>query len=144
VPIIFGTFNRSTSTTDEVELSQTLQTAFGKFVKDPGYDFAANWPKYNANASVPTLAKIAYHGNVQPDNFAEPVDPSDTVSVGNVLVNCGVFIGAPFTNRICHVQNGTSSLTSVPEARDILHYTQVLLTRTMGSQKMDHDILQNW
>ena len=82
--IVFGTFNRSTATTDEIELSQTLQTAFGNFVKDPDSEFASNWPRYNVNISAPTLAKIAYHGNVQPDNFVEPVDPNDTVRVGNI------------------------------------------------------------
>jgi hypothetical protein len=139
VRIVFGTFNRSTATTDEVVLSHSLQTAFGNFVKDPKNVFSPNWPRYNANASVPTLAKIAYHGNVQPNVFVEPVDPSDKVSVGDVLVNRGVFISAPFANRMGRAQNGTSSLTSAPKARDILSYTQVLLT--MESQRIDHDIL---
>ena len=126
--IVFGTFNRSTATTDEVDLSHTLQTALGNFIKDPYCEFPPNWPRYNVDASVPTLAEIAYHGNVQPDNFVEPVDPSDKVSISDIVANRGVFIIAPFTNRMGRVQNGTSSLTSAPEARGILYYTQALLT----------------
>jgi hypothetical protein len=142
VRIVFGTFNRSTATIDEVVLSHSLQTALGNFVKDPNIVFAPNWPRYNANASVPTLAKIAYHGNVLPDVFVEPVDPSDKVSVRNILINRGVFTTAPFANRMDHAQNGISSLTSALKVLDNFSYTQLLVT--MESQSIDHDILQNW
>ena len=134
VRIVFGTFNRSTATTDEVVFSHSFQTAFGNFIKDPKRAFAHDWPRYDANASVP--AELAYHGNVAPKVFVQPVDPSVKVSVGNILVNRGVFIGAPFANRTSRAENGTSSLTSAPKARDILSYTQVLLT--MESQRIDH------
>ena len=80
VHIIFGTIDNSTATAAEAELSHSLQTAFANFVKNPGVSPAPKWPAYKANASVPTLAKIAYHGNVQPDKFVEPVDPSSMVS----------------------------------------------------------------
>jgi hypothetical protein len=88
VHIVFGTLNRSTTTADEVELSQSLQNAFATFVKNPGASPAPNWPAYEAdvsgNTAVSTLAKIAYHGNVQLDDFVEPIDPSSTVSTGNI------------------------------------------------------------
>jgi len=117
VRIVLGTYNRSTTTTDEAELSQNLQTAFTNFIKDPECtSLAPNWPEYEADASVPTLAKIAYDGNVQSDNFVVPVDPSSTVSIGNIYTICGIFIGTPFTtNRMVHARHGTHSWTSAPE-----------------------------
>lgn len=75
--VVFGTFNASTATAEEAKLSQSLQTAFANFVKDPkGACPAPNWLTYKANASLPTLAKIAYHGNVQLGDFVDPVDPN--------------------------------------------------------------------
>ena len=91
VPIVFGTFNASTVTAEEAKLSQSLQTSFANFVKDPKGAFPApNWSAYKADASVPTLAKIAYHGNVQLGDFVDPVDPDTTVSIGNVYTNGGL------------------------------------------------------
>ncbi|KAH9991972.1 Alpha/Beta hydrolase protein [Russula compacta] len=80
LPILFGTFNKSTATAAEVELSQNFQTAFANFVKDPvNTPPAPNWPRYQpgllGSAIAPTLAKIAYHENVQLDNFIELVEP---------------------------------------------------------------------
>ena len=46
VPILFGTYNTTTATAPEVELSQSLQTAFANFVKDPNVSPAPNWPPY--------------------------------------------------------------------------------------------------
>jgi hypothetical protein len=90
VPILFGTYNRSTATAAEVELSQSLQTAFANFAKNPvGVSPAANWRPYEPGllgiALNPTLAKIAYQGNVGPDDFIEPVQPLSTVSTQNSL-----------------------------------------------------------
>jgi hypothetical protein len=88
VHIVFGTLNTLTATADEVKLSQSVQNALATFVKDPGASPAPNWPAYEAavsgNTAVSTLAKIAYHGNVQLDDFVEPIDPSSTVSIGNI------------------------------------------------------------
>jgi len=79
LPIVFGTFNASTTTAEEAKLSQSLQTAFANFVKNPKGAFPApNWPAYKADPSIPTLAKIAYHRNVQLSDFADPVDPDTT------------------------------------------------------------------
>ena len=87
VPILFGTYNRSTATTEEAELSKSLQTAFANFAKNPGNISeppAPNWPAYEPGhfeiARIPTLAKIAYEGNVAPDDFVDPVQPINTVS----------------------------------------------------------------
>jgi carboxylesterase 2 len=84
VPILFGTFNRSTATSAEVELSNSFQTAFANFVKNPNSSPAPHWPPYepevSGNACAPTLAKIAYQGNVDFENFVEPVQPDSTVS----------------------------------------------------------------
>ena len=87
VPILFGTFNRSTATSAEVELSQSLQTAFANFAKNPNSSPAPHWPPYepevSGNASTATLAKIAYQGNVDFDDFVQPVQPDSTVSTRN-------------------------------------------------------------
>ena len=114
--IIFGTLNRLTATADEVELSQSVQNAFATFVKDPGASPAPNWPAYEADTAVSTLAKIAYHGNVQLDDFVGPIDPSSMVSIGNIYTICGIFIGTPFTtDRMVRARHGTHSWTSAPE-----------------------------
>jgi hypothetical protein len=87
VPILFGTFNGSTATAAEVELSQSLQTAFANFAKNPNSSPAPHWPPYepedSGNAYTPTLAKIAYEGNVDFGNFVETVQPNSTVSTRN-------------------------------------------------------------
>ena len=87
VPILFGTYNTSTATTEEAELSKSLQTAFANFVKNPGNisdSPAPNWPAYEPGlfeiARIPTLAKIAYEENVALDDFVDPVQPISTVS----------------------------------------------------------------
>jgi hypothetical protein len=90
VPILFGTYNGSTATAAEVELSQSLQTAFANFAKNPvGVSPAPNWRPYEPGfwgiARNPTLAKIAYQGNVGPDDFIKPVRPLSTVSTRNQL-----------------------------------------------------------
>lgn len=113
--IIFATFSKWTASADEIELSKTMQTTFANFVKDPTTAPAHNWPAYSANASVPTLAKLAYNGNVEPGNLVDPVDPSTTVSVGNIYAKRGLFIGARFVNRTERARNGTNSWTSAPE-----------------------------
>ena len=91
VHIVFGTFNASTVTAEEAKLSQNIQTAFANFVKDPTGAFPApNWSVYKADASVCTVAKIAYHGNVQLGHFVDPVDINTTVSIGKVYANGGL------------------------------------------------------
>ena len=85
VHIVLGTINNATATAEEANLSKSVQTALANFVKNPGgVSPAYNWPAYEADASTPTLAKIAYHGNVEPDNFVEPVDPSSMVRIGYI------------------------------------------------------------
>jgi hypothetical protein len=101
VPILFGTYNSSTATTAEVELSQSLQTAFANFAKDPvDVSPAPNWPRYEPGflgiARNPTLAKIAYQENVDPDDFIKPVQPISTVSSRN-----------DFAKFTCLLQNGS-------------------------------------
>ena len=87
MPILFGTFNRSTATSEEVELSQSLETAFANFAKNPNSSPAPHWPRYepelSGNAYSHTLAKIAYEGNVGFGNFVQPVQPDSTVSTRN-------------------------------------------------------------
>ncbi|KAF8504327.1 Carboxylesterase [Russula emetica] len=91
LPILFGTFDRSTATSAEVELSQSLQTAFANFVKNPNSSPAPHWPAYEpevsenaANARTHTLAKIAYQGNVDFGDFVQPVKPNFTDEPCNV------------------------------------------------------------
>ncbi|KAI0275867.1 Alpha/Beta hydrolase protein [Russula aff. rugulosa BPL654] len=84
LPILFGTFNKSTASPAEVELSKSFQTAFANFVKNPNSSPAPHWPAYepevsgNASACTPTLAKIAYDGNVDCENFVQAVFPNST------------------------------------------------------------------
>ena len=84
MPILFGTFNKSTATSAEIDLSQTLQSAFANFAKNPNTSPAPNWPPYepdvSGSACTPTLAKIAYQGNVGFGDFVQPVQPDTTVS----------------------------------------------------------------
>ncbi|KAJ7300985.1 Carboxylesterase [Mycena albidolilacea] len=70
---LFGTFDRSTPTPAEVTWSATFQTAVANFIKDPDTSPAVNWPKYVPGPSAKTFAKLAYNGNVKPDNFVDPV-----------------------------------------------------------------------
>jgi len=95
VTIIFGTFDRSTASSAEVALSHSLQTAFAKFVKDPGGESPVpNWPSYelvlSGDSTTSTLAKIAYHGNVDLNNFVEPFEPHSMVSTGVKRVRSGL------------------------------------------------------
>lgn len=88
VPILFGTFNGSTATTAEVELSQSLQTLFANFAKNPvNVSPAPNWhphePGYLGIASIPTLDKSVYQGIVGPDDSINPVQTISTVSTRN-------------------------------------------------------------
>ncbi|KAJ6572144.1 Alpha/Beta hydrolase protein [Mycena capillaripes] len=68
---IFGTFNRSTATPAEVTLSQTMQTVFANFIKNPTVAPAPNWPKYVPGNTTSTLAKLAYNGNVALGNVVQ-------------------------------------------------------------------------
>jgi len=83
LPILFGTYNTSTASTTEVELSQTFQTALANFAKNPVDVLPApSWPPYEPGrlgvARNPTLAKIAYEGKVDPDDFIQLVQPFST------------------------------------------------------------------
>lgn len=84
MPLLFGTFNRSTASAAEAELSQSLQAAFANFVKYPVNAPAPNWPAYEPGflgiAPIPTLAEIAYEGNVGLDDFVKPVQPISKVT----------------------------------------------------------------
>ena len=119
VPILFGTFNRSTATSEEVELSQSLQTAFANFAKNPNSSPAPHWPPYEpelpGNAYSHTLAKIAYEGNVGFGNFVQPVQPDSTVSTRNDNAeSIGLFMNLA-SNRMNRAMNGTIFWISAPE-----------------------------
>ncbi|KAK7436643.1 hypothetical protein VKT23_019050 [Stygiomarasmius scandens] len=75
---LFGTFNASTATPDEVTLSNTFQTVVANFIKNPDASPAPNWEKYVPGSNTQTLAKLAYQGNVQVDNMVMPAQ-SDSV-----------------------------------------------------------------
>ncbi|KAK7436642.1 hypothetical protein VKT23_019049 [Stygiomarasmius scandens] len=75
---LFGTFNASTATSDEVTLSNTFQTVVANFIKNPDASPAPNWEKYVPGSNTQTLAKLAYQGNVQVDNVVMPAQ-SDSV-----------------------------------------------------------------
>jgi hypothetical protein len=74
VPELFGTFNRTTATASEVQLSSTFQTIIASFAKNPFISPAPAWPRYNPNDT--TLAKLAYDGNVALNNVVEVASPA--------------------------------------------------------------------
>ncbi|KAJ7239156.1 Alpha/Beta hydrolase protein [Mycena rebaudengoi] len=78
LPEIFGTFNRSTAKSSEVELSHTMQTLIANFVKNPSVPPAWHWPKYVPGNTTTTLARLAYEGNVALGNVVQ-VAESDSV-----------------------------------------------------------------
>ncbi|KAF8483607.1 hypothetical protein DFH94DRAFT_318009 [Russula ochroleuca] len=97
LPILFGTFNGSTATTAEVELSQSLQTLFANFAKNPvNVSPAPNWhphePGYLGIASIPTLDKSVYQGIVGPDDSINPVQ---TISTDGPCVVWDAFLDSP-------------------------------------------------
>lgn len=104
VPLLFGTFNRSTATAAEAELSQSLQTAFANFIKDPVNAPAPNWPAYEPGflgiAPLPTLAEIAYEGNVGLDDFVKPVQPISRVITRSRHTKICFFIANPFCSYL--------------------------------------------
>ncbi|KAJ7791346.1 Alpha/Beta hydrolase protein [Mycena olivaceomarginata] len=78
LPEIFGTFNRSTATQLEAELSHTMQRLVANFVKNPAVAPAPNWPKYVPGNGTTTLAKLAYNGNIGLGNVVQ-VAQSDSL-----------------------------------------------------------------
>ncbi|KAJ7698122.1 hypothetical protein B0H17DRAFT_1130045 [Mycena rosella] len=78
---LFGTFDKTTATPAEATWSSTVQTAFANFVKDPDTSPALSWPKYVPGPPAQTFAKLAYNGNVDPDNFVDPVASNSLVLV---------------------------------------------------------------
>jgi len=72
IPEIFGTFNATTATASEKTLSQTMQTIWANFIKNPLAPPAPNWPKYTPSNDTNTLAKLAYVGNVELGNVVQP------------------------------------------------------------------------
>jgi hypothetical protein len=83
VPILFGTYNGSTATSAEVKLSQSFQTAFANFAKNPNSSPAPHWRRYkpevSANVYAHTLAK---NPNLSPAPHWRPYEPELS---GNVL-----------------------------------------------------------
>jgi hypothetical protein len=73
VPELFGTFNSTTSTKSEVQLSRTFQTIVASFAKNPFVSPSPGWPKYNPNAT--TVANLAFNGNVALNNVVQTTSP---------------------------------------------------------------------
>jgi hypothetical protein len=131
VPILFGTFDSlgtSAAISAEVELSQSLQTAFANFAKNPNKSPAPHWPPYepevSGNPCIPTLAKIAYQGNVDFGNFVEPVEPDTTVSKRNEMTmqnSVRLLMNFSSINRMDRAMYGTLFWISAPEKLATLH-----------------------
>jgi hypothetical protein len=83
---LFGTFNTTTATASEATLSSSFQTAFANFIKNPTTSPAENWPQYVPGNATQTLAKIAYVGNVDPDNFVQAVQSDSSVRAFSAYV----------------------------------------------------------
>jgi hypothetical protein len=71
---LFGTFNSTSATASEVQLSNTFQTIVASFAKNPFVSPVPAWPKYNPNAT--TLANLAFNGNVALDNVVQTTSPA--------------------------------------------------------------------
>jgi hypothetical protein len=69
VPELFGTYNRTSATASEVQLSSTFQTIVASFAKNPCVSPAPSWPKYDPNST--TLANLAFNGNVALNNVVQ-------------------------------------------------------------------------
>ena len=74
VPELFGTFNSTTATQSEVQLSSTFQAIVASFAKNPFVSPAPAWPKYNPNAT--TLANLAFNGNVALNDVVQTRSPA--------------------------------------------------------------------
>ncbi|KAG7094376.1 hypothetical protein E1B28_007977 [Marasmius oreades] len=81
LPELFGTFNRTTATAEEVTLSSTFQTTIANFVKHPNTSPAPGWSSY-ANGNV---AKLAFADNVDLNNVVQ------LVKNGTVDVPCSLW-----------------------------------------------------
>ena len=69
---IFGTFNATTATAAQKTLSNTMQTVWANFIKDPTAPPAPNWQRFVPGNNTNTLAKLAYQGNVELGNVVQP------------------------------------------------------------------------
>ncbi|KAF8528406.1 Alpha/Beta hydrolase protein [Hysterangium stoloniferum] len=69
---IFGTFNQTTATPAEVQLSNTMQTVWTNFIKNPFANPAPGWEQFRPDNSTQTLAKLSFDGNVQLGNVVQP------------------------------------------------------------------------
>ena len=121
VPLLFGTFNRSTATAAEAELSQSLQTAFANFAKDPlNASPVLNWPTYEPGflgiADIPTLAEIAYAGNVGFGDFVKLVQPISKVSMRKLYPKLSSHLRTSGSSkRMGHASYGMRFWISAPE-----------------------------
>jgi hypothetical protein len=111
VPVLFGNYGNLTALAN---LSQSLQTAFANFAKDPvNASPAPNWPAYEPGivgiAPVPTLAEIAYQGNMRFDDFIKPVQPISKVSTRNFCSNLTCSSLNIFYRRMDPALSGTRS-----------------------------------
>jgi len=86
VPIVFGTYNASTSnvtaTADEIKLSSLVQSAWVTFARNPSKGLQKspfNWPIYSASPNASTLAQIGGKQNPTGLHFTAP---------GQFDVNC--------------------------------------------------------
>ncbi|KAF9067069.1 Carboxylesterase [Rhodocollybia butyracea] len=73
VPEFFGTYNAETATHNEKTLSKSFQTAIANFIKNPNKSPAPHWPNYVPGNDTQTLARLAYHNNVDLGNFVDAV-----------------------------------------------------------------------
>ncbi|KAF8528405.1 Alpha/Beta hydrolase protein [Hysterangium stoloniferum] len=69
---IFGTFNQTTATPAEVQLSRTMQTIWTNFIKDPFSNPTPEWKQFLPDNSTQTLSKLAFDGNVELGNVVQP------------------------------------------------------------------------
>ncbi|KAF9257595.1 Carboxylesterase [Marasmius fiardii PR-910] len=88
LPELFGTFNRTTATDEEVTLSSTFQTAIVNFVKNPNDSPAPGWTSYGDG----NVAELAFAGNVNLDDVVQLVKNNSVIIVlpPKICFNSGV------------------------------------------------------
>jgi len=87
VPEIFGTFNVTTASPAEVKLSQTMQTTWINFIKDPTSPPAPGWPRFTTSKTSNGLAKLSFQGNVKLVDVVQPALGSVNDGPCDILFN---------------------------------------------------------
>jgi carboxylesterase type B len=70
IPLVFGTYNKTNAPAEMRQLSETMQTMWANFIRDPYSPPHPGWPRYEAAPGTQTLAKLGFSGT-DPENVIE-------------------------------------------------------------------------